>query len=122
MRIKSSTTVRKLAVCVVSAAAVTFGVATGASADATQALPFEGHMRAQAAFFDHVDHESFRICDLYRDGMPVGVQFSYIRKNGTRQTGALWHTAGVEGLGNRGVRGCSAESHNFAEGRRVWYR
>ena len=120
--LRPSDTVPKLMVAVVAAVAVILGAAAAARADATQSVTFGGHVRGEAAFFDSVDHESFRICDVYRDNLPVVVRFSYIRKNGTRQTGAHWHSAGVDGLGNRGVRGCSAGSHNFAEGRRVWFQ
>ena len=118
----SSAAALKLAIVVSGAVALTLTAAVTARADATQSVSFGGHVRGEAAFFDHVDHETFRICDVYRDNLPVVVRFSYIRKNGTRQTGAHWHTAGVGGLGNRGVRGCSAGSHNFAEGRRVWFQ
>jgi hypothetical protein len=118
----TSATAAKLAVIAVVAAAVMLGAAAAARADATQTISFGGHVRGEAAFFEDIDGESFRICDLYRDNLPVVVRFSYIRKNGTRQTGAHWHKTGVDGLGNRGVRGCSAASHNFGEGRRVWYQ
>ncbi len=109
-------------VAAVAAVAVALTAAAVAMADAKDTVSFEGHVRGESAFFDDIDGESFRICDRSRDNMPVGVRFSYIRKNGTRQTGAHWHTAGVDGLGNRGVRGCSAGSHNFGEGRRVWFQ
>ena len=112
----------KLAMVLVAAAAVMLGAATSAHADATQSISLGGHVRGQAAFFASVDNESFRICDRYRDNLPVVVRFSYIRKNGTRQAGAHWHKAGVDGLGNGGVRGCSSGSHNFGEGRRVWFQ
>jgi hypothetical protein len=112
----------KLAMALVAAAAVTLAAATAAHADATQSISLGGHVRGQAAFFADVDGESFRICDRHRDNLPVVVRFSYIRKNGTRQTGAHWHKAGVDGLGNGGVRGCSSGSHNFGEGRRVWFQ
>ena len=102
----------KLAMVLVAAAAVLLGAAAAANADAMQSVSLGGHVRGQAAFFSDVD----------RDNLPVVVRFSYIRKNGTRQTGSHWHKAGVDGLGNRGVRGCSAGSHNFGEGRRVWFQ
>lgn len=112
----------KAVVAVVAAVAVALVAAAGALADAKDAVWHEGHIRGESAFFDDIDGESFRICDVRKDNLPVGVRFSYIRRNGTRQTGAHWHKTGVDGLGNRGVRGCSAGSHNFGEGRRVWFQ
>jgi hypothetical protein len=110
------------AIAALATVAVMLTLATGVQADAWQTVQYGGHVRGDTAFFDDVDGESFRICDRYRDNLPVVVRFSYIRKNGTRQTGAHWHKAGVDGRGNSGVRGCSAGSHNFGEGRRVWFQ
>jgi hypothetical protein len=122
MTISPSFAITRLVIAVVAALAVTLCAATVALADAKDAVTFEGKVRGDTAFFDDIDGESFRVCDRYRDRMPVGLRFSYMRKNGTRQTGSLWHKTGVDGLGNSGVRGCSASSHNFGERRRVWFQ
>jgi hypothetical protein len=111
-----------MAITIAAALAMTLGAAAPASADAKQTLSWRGHDRAEGAFFDDVDGESFRVCDLRRDNLPVVVRFAYMRRNGTRQTGAHWHTAGVDGRGNGGVRGCSSGHHDFGEGRRVWHQ
>jgi len=125
--ISSCVTVARVAIAIAAAMAVMLGAAAAARADATQTISFSGHLRGEAAFFDDVDGETFRICDRYKDNLPVVVRFSYIRKNGTRQTGAHWHTAGVDGRGtpdSGGYRqqGCSYGLHDFGEGRRVWFQ
>jgi hypothetical protein len=117
----------KLAMVLVAAAAVMLGAATSAHADASQSVSLGGHVRGHAAFFADVDGESFRICDRYRDNLPVVVRFSYIRKNGTTQRGSHSHIFGVDGLGApdwNGTRmhGCSYGLHNFGENRKVWFQ
>jgi hypothetical protein len=116
---------RKLVIVGAAALAVTLGTASYALANADQTVSLDGSVRGEALFIDGGDR--FRICDLKRDNLPVGVRYSYIRKNGTVQRGAHWHTAGVDGFGSpliTGFRmpGCSFGEHNFGEGRRVWYQ
>jgi hypothetical protein len=113
-----------LAIAVFATVAATLGVAASArAADATVSVSFDGHLRGVAAFRGIGDW--LEICDERRDGLPVAVRYSYIRKNGTVQRGTHFHTAGVGGLGNPGFLGlrspgCSFGNHNFGEGRRVW--
>jgi hypothetical protein len=119
----SSSKVPKLAIVVVAAVAVTLSAAASAWADRTVSVAFDDHLRAQATYVAFGDW--LKVCDRRRDNLPVVVRFSYIRKNGTRQTGSHWHRAGVDGLGNRdwnGMRfpGCSYGNHDFGEGRSVW--
>jgi hypothetical protein len=123
MTTNPSLTVTRLAIAVVAAAAVMLTAAGVAVADATDRVSHGGHVRGDTYFEDSIDGgEAFRICDRYRDNLPVGVRYAYIRKDDKRQTGAHWHTAGVAGEGNAGVKGCSTGSHNFGEGRRVWFQ
>jgi hypothetical protein len=119
--------VPRLAVVLVAAAAVAATLSTAGSAragaDANVSVSFDGHIRGLATFFAAGDE--LRICDRRRDGLPVQLQYSYIRKNGTTQRGIVVHTRGVDGVGSPakdgvGEKGCSYEDHNFGEERRVW--
>jgi opacity protein-like surface antigen len=115
----------KSAFALVAAVAVTLSVAASAQADANVSVSFDGHIRGLATFFSIGDE--FRICDRRRDNLPVGVRYSYIRKNGTTQRGQHWYSMGVGGVGepdSHGYRekGCSYDDHNFGEGRRVWFQ
>jgi hypothetical protein len=117
--------IAKTAVALVAAVAVTLSVAASAHADADVSVAFDGHIRGLATFIAWGD--DFRICDRRRDNLPVYVQYSYIRKNGTTQRGGHSHIFGVGGLGApdwNGTRmhGCSYGLHNFAENSRVWFR
>jgi hypothetical protein len=122
-RISLSSTLPKLAIIVAAAVAITLGAAASAQANAFSDVSLDGDLRGGAAFLDSGDW--FVICDEYRDDLPLAVRYSYIRKDGTTQTGTHWHKAGVDGLGNRGptgpARGCSFGNHDFAEDRRVWF-
>lgn len=112
-------------IIVIAAVAVMLGAAASAWAEANVSVSFDGKMRGQARFEDYGDY--FKICDRERDNLPVSVRFSYIRRDGSRQTGTHRHTAGVDGIGNVGPGGitdigCSFGNHNFAEGSRVWFQ
>lgn len=111
------------AIAGITAVAVALSAAAAASADRTVSVAFGDHVRAEATYVALGDW--FKICDRRRDGLPVAVRFSYIRKDGTRQTGSHWHTTGYLGFGNRDwngmrIRGCSYGNHDFGEGRSVW--
>ena len=115
----------KLALVLSAAVAVMLGAASSARADASVSVSLDEELRGEAYFREHGD--SFLVCDRYQDGLPVGVRFSYIRKNRSRQTGAHWHTAGVRGQGSpypngTSVFGCSFGDHNFGENRPVWFQ
>jgi hypothetical protein len=117
--------VPKLAIALAAALALMLGITASARADASVSISLDGDLRGEAYFREYGD--SFLVCDRYQDGLPVVVQFSYIRKNRSRQTGAHWHTAGVKGKGSpypNGTRvyGCSFGDHNFGENRPVWFR
>jgi hypothetical protein len=121
--IRSAGTV--LAMVLVAATATMVFAAAYARADARVSVAYDGHLRAEAQFEDYGDY--FKICDRRRDNLPVAVRFSYIRRDGTRQTGTHWHTAGVDKIGNVGPGGitdvgCSYGNHNFAEKSRVWFQ
>jgi hypothetical protein len=112
-------------VAALAATAALLFTAAPAQANTNVSVSFDGHIRGLATFIPSGDW--LRICDRRKDNLPVAVRFSYIRKNGTRQTGTHWHTAGVDGLGNRGPegerrKGCSYGNHNFGEGRSVWFQ
>jgi hypothetical protein len=117
---------RRVAIALTAALAVMLGAAIGAQADSYKSAVFNGHRVGLAGFQSYGDW--FEVCDEEKDNLPVGVRFSYIRKDGTRQTGSHWHEAGVDGLGNRAPegnfrrRGCSYGNHNFGEGRSVWFQ
>jgi hypothetical protein len=115
----------RLAVALLAAVALILGGATSARADASVSVTFDEELRGEAYFREYGD--SFLVCDRHQDGLPVGLRFSYIRKNRTRQTGAHWHTAGVKGKGSpypngTSVYGCSFGDHNFGENRPVWFQ
>jgi hypothetical protein len=117
--------VAMLAAVLAAAVGVMLSVATSARADASVSVSFDGELRGEAYFREYGD--SFLVCDRYQDRLPVGVRFSYIRKNDTKQTGAHWHTAGVKGKGSpypngTSVFGCSYGEHNFGEDRPVWFQ
>jgi hypothetical protein len=115
-------TVSKVLLLVAVATAMALMPATQARADANVSVSFDGHIRGLATFI--ADGDWLRICDRRQDGLPVVVRFSYIKKNGQRQTGSHIHTQGVEGFGNAGPegkrRGCSYGNHNFGEKRSIW--
>jgi hypothetical protein len=113
------------ALALLAALAVVLSAAASARADAKKSVSLDGHLRGVASFFHHGDY--FYVCDERQDNLPVGVRYSYMRKNGTRQTGSHWHTTGVEGRGNPNengtqVYGCSYGEHDFAERSRVWFQ
>jgi hypothetical protein len=112
----------KLVLLIAVAAAMALVSATQARADASVSVSYDGHIRGLATFI--ADGDWMRICDRRQDGLPVIVRFSYIRKNGSRQTGSHIHTQGVDGAGNAGPegarKGCSYGNHNFGEHRSVW--
>jgi hypothetical protein len=115
----------RLAVALLAAVALMLGGATSARADASVSVSLDEELRGEAYFREYGD--SFLVCDRHQDALPVGVRFSYIRKNRTRQTGAHWHTAGVKGKGSpypngTSVYGCSYGDHNFGEDRPVWFQ
>jgi hypothetical protein len=117
--------VAKGALALVATIAAMLSVAASAGADANVSVSTDGHIRALATF--HSIGDEFRICDRSRDNLPVGVRYSYIRKNDTTQRGQHWHSFGIDGVGNEnslGVpeKGCSFGDHNFGEGRRVWFQ
>ena len=123
--ISLSSRLPKLAVILGAAVALMLGAATSARADASVSISFDEELRGEAYFREYGD--SFLVCDRHQDGLPVGVRFSYIRKNRSRQTGAHWHTTGVKGKGSpypNGTRvyGCSFGDHNFGENRPVWFQ
>ena len=125
MSAASITSVAKAAVVLVVAMAMTLGVTSSARADANVSVSFGGHIRGLATFFSAGDE--FRICDRRKDNLPVGLRYSYIRKNGTTQRGGVWHQWGVDGVGapdSHGYqeKGCSYDDHNFGEGRRCGSR
>jgi hypothetical protein len=116
--------IMQLATVVVVAVAVMLSATAPARADAVVSVSYDGHLRAYASFLDWGDWLS--VSDERKDGLPVAVRFSYIRKNGTKQTGTHWHTAGVDGFGNPNpdgirIRGTSFGNHNFGERRWVWF-
>jgi hypothetical protein len=120
-----SRNVAKVGIVLAAAVALALSVAASARADANVSVSFDGHIRALATFIAWGDE--FKICDMRRDNLPVGVRYSYVRKNGTTQRGGHWHYAGVDGRGepdSGGFReqGCSYGDHDFAEGRRVWFQ
>jgi hypothetical protein len=86
------------AIVVVAAVAVMLSAPASAKANPSVSVSFDGHLRAVATFIQFGDW--FQICDHRRDGLPVAVRFSYIRKDGSIQRGIHWHTAGVQGIGN----------------------
>jgi hypothetical protein len=122
--ISLSNKVAKPAIVVIAAVAMVLSASVVALADSHRNVSFDGHLRGQASFVSEGDW--FRICDKRQDNLPVAVRFSYIRENGSTQRGTHWHTAGVDGSGNRGplgrTRGCSYGNHNFGEHRRVWFQ
>jgi hypothetical protein len=123
--INLSRRVPMLAIVVAAAVAVMLGAAASARADASVSVSVDGHLRGLATFYDNGDY--FVICDKRKDNLPVAVRYSYIRKNGTIQRGAHWHTTGVDGRGNPNhqgtqIYGCSYGLHDFAENRRVWFQ
>jgi hypothetical protein len=123
-----SSTVPTPAIIVVAAVAVMLSAPASAKANPSVSVSFDGHLRAVATFIEFGDW--FQICDHRRDGLPVAVRFSYIRKDGSIQRGIHWHAAGVEGIGNSPPPdapgligpGCSFGNHDFGEGRRVWFQ
>ena len=112
----------KLALLLAIAAVMALVGTTQARADANVSVSFDGHIRGLATYIQ--DGDWMRICDRREDGLPVYVRFSYIKKNGQRQTGSHAHKAGVNNPGNPGPegrrKGCSYGNHNFGEGRTVW--
>jgi hypothetical protein len=121
-----STKIQQLAIILVVVAAVYPTTASVADPPASveASVSFHGDLRGVASFIH--DGDWFEICDRRKDNLPVAVRFSYIRKNGTIQRGIHWHTAGVEGYGNRAPNGahypgCSYGNHNFGETRSVWF-
>lgn len=115
---------RKLVLATLAVTALLLCAASQAFADRTVSVSFDGHLRGKATFI--ADGDWLRVCDNRRDGLPVSVEFAYIKKNGKRQTGSHQHKAGVDNLGNAGPegrrRGCSYGNHNFGEGRTIWLR
>jgi hypothetical protein len=112
----------RLALVVVLAAAMALIAATQARANRSVSVSFDGHIRGLATYISEGDW--MKICDRRQDGLPVIIRFSYIKKNGQRQTGSTIHTKGVDGIGTPGPEGarrsCSYSNHNFGERRSVW--
>ena len=112
----------KVVLLVALTAAMALVGATQARADANVSVSFDEHIRGLATYIQ--DGDWMRICDRRRDGLPVYIRFSYIKKNGERQTGSHAHTAGVDKPGNAGPegrrKGCSYGNHNLGEKRTVW--
>jgi hypothetical protein len=115
----------KTVIALAVAMTVTLSVAESARADANVSVSFGGHIRGLATFFS--DGDEFRICDRRKDNLPVGLRYSYIRKNGKTQRGGVWHPWGVDGVGapdryGYTEKGCTYDDHDFGEGRKVWFQ
>ena len=112
----------KVALLVAVAAAMALIAATQARANVNVSVSYDGHIRGLATYIS--DGDWMKICDRRRDGLPVVIRFSYIKKNGQRQTGAHTHSRGVDHAGNAGPegarKGCSYGNHNFGEHRTLW--
>jgi hypothetical protein len=125
MAINVSSKFAILALTLFAAAAVLLSAAASARADAKVSVSLDGHLRGVVSFVHSGDH--FTVCDKRKDNLPVGVRYAYMRKDDTRQTGAHWHTVGVDGRGNPNehgtqIYGCSYGEHDFAEGSNLWFQ
>jgi hypothetical protein len=100
-------TIKRIAAVAGASAVVVLGAATAAHADGSSSV-----RGASATFISYGD--KFRVCDTSLDGYNAYVDYTYVRIDGSYQTGTHFVTTG------NGT--CGTFDHDFGEGRPVNFR